>query len=270
MASALRYAIRGGAAGRERLRVLARVLQPYTDAFFSQIGIGAGMTCLDVGCGGGDVTFALARRVGPSGWVMGVDLDAEKLELARKEAAEMGLTNVRFVRRDVREKSLEDRFDVVYARFLLSHLADPLYAAQWLFAHTPPGGVVAIEDVDFAGHVVSPPSEAFDRYVELYEAVVRRRGGDPRLAPRLPRLLLDAGLEEVNVSIVQPVALRGDAKRLNPLTMANIADAVIQDGLTSSDDVDRLVTELSAYAEDPSTLAGLPRIVQTWGRRPLS
>ena len=102
MSTASHYAIRGGTAGRERLRVLSRVLQPYTDGLFDRIGVGAGMTCLDVGCGGGDVTFALARRVGPNGRVVGVDLDAEKLELARQEGAGMGLANVGFVRRGSR------------------------------------------------------------------------------------------------------------------------------------------------------------------------
>ncbi|MGP0064925.1 MAG: hypothetical protein ACLQGP_15170 [Isosphaeraceae bacterium] len=56
------YAIRGGVEGRRRLKVLSRVLRPSTDALFDRLGVCDGMTCLDVGCGGGDVTLELAGR----------------------------------------------------------------------------------------------------------------------------------------------------------------------------------------------------------------
>src|SRR3954447_25743934 len=102
MTASAEYAIRGGVAGRERLRILARTLHPSTSALFDRLGVGAGLRCLDVGCGGGDVTFELARRVGPRGRVVGVDLDAAKLDLARQEAATQGLSNIEFRALDVR------------------------------------------------------------------------------------------------------------------------------------------------------------------------
>jgi hypothetical protein len=55
------YVIRGGVEGRERLRLLAEVLAPSTRAFLAEIGVPAGASCLDVGCGGGDFT----RGAGP-------------------------------------------------------------------------------------------------------------------------------------------------------------------------------------------------------------
>ena len=45
------YIIRGGQAGRERLRLLARVMRPTTAALFERAGVREGMRCLDVGCG---------------------------------------------------------------------------------------------------------------------------------------------------------------------------------------------------------------------------
>src|SRR4029450_5082121 len=85
-----RYAIRGGVEGRERLRMLARGMRPFTHGLLDRVGVGAGMSCLDAGCGGGDVTFDLARRVGSTGRVVGIDLDQIKLGLARDEAATLG------------------------------------------------------------------------------------------------------------------------------------------------------------------------------------
>ena len=50
------YIIQGGVAGRERLRVLARVMAPGTNALLDRLGSLSGLRCLDAGCGGGDVT----------------------------------------------------------------------------------------------------------------------------------------------------------------------------------------------------------------------
>ena len=80
------YIIRGGNAGRERLRALSTVMQPTTCALFERVNVKRGMVCLDMGCGGGDVTLDLARKVGPEGRVVGIDLDETILQLAREEA----------------------------------------------------------------------------------------------------------------------------------------------------------------------------------------
>jgi len=128
--SAPHYAIRGGIEGRERLRILARVMRPYTLDLFERVGIPSGSKVLDVACGGGDVTFDLARKVGPNGSVVGIDLDEAKLELARGEAKSLELDNVEFRRCVIGGGQLRGAFDFAYCRFLLTHLRDPLTAVR--------------------------------------------------------------------------------------------------------------------------------------------
>jgi SAM-dependent methyltransferase len=268
MAIQAHYAIRGGVEGRERLRVLARTLHPSTSALFERLGVGAELRCLDVGCGGGDVTLELARRVGPHGQVIGVDIDETKLALARQEAAAQRLGNAEFRPLDIRTEMLDESFDLVYARFLLTHLADPAQALAALYRALRPGGLLIVEDIDLRGIFVWPETTAFRRYLELFYAVMHRRGGDPDIGPRLPIMLADAGLERVDLHVVQPMATQGEAKLINPLTLENIADAILHDGLASRQEIDTLVHELYAFAADPRTLAGLVRVIQTWGRRP--
>src|SRR5260370_30328490 len=77
-----RYAIGGGQEGKDRLKLLSDVMLPTTSQLLSTIGLGAGMTCLDVGCGGGHVTLLMAGLVGPLGTVVGTDSDREILALA--------------------------------------------------------------------------------------------------------------------------------------------------------------------------------------------
>ena len=120
------YIIRGGFEGRERLRVLARIMRPATLSLFHRAGVRPGMDCLDVGCGGGDVAFDLARLVTPGGRVVGMDIDGIKLKLAQREAREHHVANVEFRLVDIAVRDLET--DFVYSRFVLTHLRDPAKA----------------------------------------------------------------------------------------------------------------------------------------------
>lgn len=262
------YVIRGGLEGRERLRVLGRVMRESSGILFDRLELRDGLSCLDVGCGGGDATLELARRVAPGGHVIGVDIDETKLEMARAEAAEQGIANVEFRRVDICDTPEATTFDVVYARFLLTHLSDPAGVTHTLYQHVRPGGRIAVEDIDFSGHLTYPESNAFRRYHDLYCAAVRNRGGDPNIGPRLPLLLKDCGFDEIGVSVAQPIGLEGEAKLMNPLTMESIAGAVLADGLATRDEIDAIVRELYEFAADPNTLASTARVVQAWGRRP--
>ena len=67
------YVLRGGRAGADRLRLLNRVKWPTTEPLLRMAGLRAGMSCLDIGCGSGDVTLKMAALVGAEGHVVGVD-----------------------------------------------------------------------------------------------------------------------------------------------------------------------------------------------------
>lgn len=90
------YIIRGSAEGKKRLEVLARVMWPTTSRLLAEAGLASGMTCLDLGCGGGDVALQLATSVGPRGEVIGVDMDQIKLDPAQQTAAQLGLARALF------------------------------------------------------------------------------------------------------------------------------------------------------------------------------
>jgi hypothetical protein len=130
---------------------------------------------------------------------------------------------------------------------------------------------MVIEDIDYAGSLAYPDSEAHRRYCELYTETARARGGDPYVGPRLPAILRAAGCEQVQVHIVQPAALdpsgAGELKAVIPLTLENIADAAVAERLADREEIDNLVEDLYRLAADPDVLIGFPRIFQAWGRR---
>jgi ubiquinone/menaquinone biosynthesis C-methylase UbiE len=84
----------------------------------------SGERVLDVGCGCGTTTLELARRVGPTGAAIGLDISAPMLEQARRVAAQT--SNVRFINADAQTHRLEeDSVDVIFSRFGVMFFADP-------------------------------------------------------------------------------------------------------------------------------------------------
>ncbi len=272
------YVIQGGHRGRERLRVLSSVLGASTADLLARVGVPDDARCLDVGCGGGDVTRLLAR-LASRGAAEGVDMDATAIELARTETTEAGITNALFRVADVSDDDAVGGtggsgggvgdYDVVYARFLLCHVANPGTVLQHMVKLCRPGGVVVVEDTDIVGSLCWPPSEAFTRCCALYSETVRARGGEPDIGRRLPTMLHGIGLDGVTASVSQPGGLNGDAKTVQLLTLNNIAETAIALGLTTADEVNRLRTELTTLIERPDTYITTARIIQAWGRTPL-
>jgi ubiquinone/menaquinone biosynthesis C-methylase UbiE len=262
------YAIRGGEEGARRLDLLSQVMRPTTEALLDGCGIAEGMTCLDIGCGAGHVSRDLAVRVGPRGRVTGIDLDEVKLTAARGEAERAGLANLDYRSADVKAWSEPDSYDVVYGRFIVSHLPERAGFVRRLWKTLRAPGTVILEDIDFSGAFCYPAHPAFARYCELYVEVIRRRGGDANAGAALYQLCLEAGFRDVQVQVVQPTHCGSCAEKgLNLSTMVNIADAVLAEGLASEAEVKETIAELTALTEDSTTIVACPRIFQVRGRK---
>ncbi len=264
-----RYVIRGGEVGYERLQVLARSWEPTTAALLERAGLQPGMTCLDLGSGAGDVTFELARQVGGEGRVVGIDMDDEKVDLARASAAAQGVPNVEFRALSIYDWSEPDSYDLVYCRNVLQHLSRPVDVLRSMWSAVRPGGSIVVEDADFEGSFCDPPNADFDFWVQAYQRVLSSSGGDPLMGRKLHRLFTAADIPAPTVTVVQRADVTGEAKTLPHSTIDLTADAIVANGIATRDEVDAALKGLLELAADPGTIFGSPRIFQAWaGRRP--
>ncbi len=222
------------------------------------------MRCLDVGCGGGDVTFDLASLVGITGSVVGLDLDATKIELARGDAEQAEVSNVEFRVADLTDGLGEDAYDVVYARFVLTHLADPEAGARRDGA--APCGPAAGWSSRTSTTTASFCHPALGGVRRRTTRSTRRRrcatAATPTSAGACRRCLLDAGFERVQPSIAQPAGIEGEVKLLPPLTVENIKAMVVKHGVASGRGGRRRGRRAVRARPRPTTFMVRPRIVQ--------
>jgi ubiquinone/menaquinone biosynthesis C-methylase UbiE len=214
---------------------------PATETLLELIGLRAGDRVLDVAAGTGDSSIMAARRVGPSGHVLAVDISANMLKGADESAREAGLTN--FETRVMNAEKLEleaDSFDAIISRIALMLFPDPLKALTEMHRVVQPGGRVAA--MVFSTADKNP-------YHGIPLAIVRRVGKIPPPPPGKPGMFAlggpgvlediykQAGFRDVSaqaISIVWTRASTGEA-----VNVYKDSYAVLRDNMAKLSDADR-------------------------------
>lgn len=261
------YIISGGIDGKKRLKVLSDVLYTSTRTLLESNGLSAGKKFLDLGCGGGDVSFMASEIIGATGHVTAADFDEDILLLAKQEAADKGITNITFQRSGANDISYDNEFDISYARFLLSHLKDPATALKLMVQSTVTGGKVIAEDLQFSGHFCYPACPAFEKYIAYYSKAATHNGHNPEIGPSLVNLFHEAGLTNIGFEIIQPCFNDRQGKWMGYITLDKIKNTLTSQGIATQDSIDSTLTELEIFTQRKDTIISMPRIFRVWGTR---
>lgn len=128
----------------EQQAILDRMLAPFEARLTAQAFPGEGRRVLDIGCGAGATTLAMARRLGPDGLALGADISAPLVAAAKARAAAEGVTQASFVEADAQTHLFErGAFDAVISRFGVMFFDDPAAAFSNIRAAAAPGARLA-------------------------------------------------------------------------------------------------------------------------------
>ena len=174
-----KYALGHSQEELDRLKEQARLIDPITQRFFHEAGVGPGMRVLDVGCGAGDTSLLVAEMVGERGEVVGAD--RATAAIAAAQAKGEGRRNLRFLEGDPADMSFEQPFDAVVGRYVLMFQEHPPTMLRRLASHLRPGGLLVFHELDYAGISSFPPLQTFEQIWRWNADTTRLYGADPRM-----------------------------------------------------------------------------------------
>ncbi|MFF1556241.1 methyltransferase domain-containing protein [Streptomyces sp. NPDC058279] len=246
-----------------RFDALSELFDPVTFRHVDELGITVGMRCWEVGAGGPSVPLGLAERVGPAGKVIATDIDVSWTGDIAGGAIEV-------LRHDVAtDPPPPGGFDLVHARLVLVNVTDRAEALRRMVRALRPGGRLLLEDADPGLQPLLCPDESgpeqrlANRLRSDFRALMAARGADLAYGRTLPRLLREAGLEDVRADAYFPITSPACAV-LEAATMRQIRRRLVTEGLATDEEIDRHLANVATGRLD---LATAP-MISAWGRRP--
>jgi SAM-dependent methyltransferase len=229
-----------GPTGQRWARLHKRIsdlLRPLSDAVVGRLAPEPGERIVDIGCGAGDSTFALAERVQAHGYVLGVDISHPLLQHAMARAANTPEYPVRFVEADAASYAFErGAFDALFSRFGVMFFADPAAAFANLRRALKPGGRIAFacwRDRRENPWVTVPVAAARKHLPELPPPPGPDEPGPFSFADtaRIQRILTSAGFARVDCEKSDPLLTYGDdpAAAAEFLTQMGPVSSVLQE-----------------------------------------
>jgi len=233
----------------ERQYLLAKILNPLTRPILERAGIPAGGRCLDLGCGQGNTTRMLWETLRPVECV-GLEYDANLV--AQAAAHPENSAGIRFQQGDATNLPFADSsFDVVFCRYLLVHLPDPVAAIKEMLRVAGRNGKVIAYEPDCATQLSYPHSWAMDRMAGIWDGLF----ADARIGRKLVSHFKAAGASHIEAGAAQHLEYRDtDCRRIYRLTMYSAEGPIKARGLVGETEFDELIRELERLEADPDAV----------------
>jgi SAM-dependent methyltransferase len=223
-----------------------------------RLGVGPGWRCAEVGAGGGSLAQWFADRVGDTGEVVATDLDPRYL-------VAINASNLQILQHDfMADDPPGEPFDLVHTRLVIEHLADPQEALKRLAGWVRPEGWLVVESGDWSALYAITPSSEFAEVWGAVEKFLISVGFAPMFGRRLPALLSDAGLVDVDCE-TRSRMIRGGTPEMEAftLTIERARAGMVSAGLIN----DKKVAAALEVCADPSFAIMSLALVSGWGRR---
>ena len=248
----------------ERLQLQSRVWEPAGRRLLSEVEPPRGGNALDVGCGALGWLRILSEWAGPSGQVLGSDVDESLLDAARSFLEAEGISNVELIVDDLFDSRLEPQsFDLVHARYVIAPLGrgrDQVTAYRRL---VKPGGYLVLEEWDLGSWHFNPPAPAAEQLIRSLSDIFATLGGEAGRG--LPELLREIGIEEPEID-AHVIALKPSHPYLRlPLQFSVALESRLLETL-SEDELASLRREAESELAAPGRWGTTFTLIQSWGR----
>ena len=128
-------------------------------------------------------------------------------------------------------------------------------------------GKIVIEEPDMSGIVHYPYNKFMDEGQKLFNRCIQSQGADINIGYKIPQMLNQLGVENIQVSIQQDCFMLGQLKCTLHAVLKNSTETIIQQKLATQEHLDRLIREITSYVNQKETLVTRPRFFQIFGTK---
>jgi len=231
-------------------------LNRLTNASFIQfLNLPLDAAVLEVGSGLGLLAAEVAARV-PLGSVVGLEYSVEQLAKTC-----VTLPNLRFEQGDAHHLPFPAaQFDIVYCRYLLEHVADPVKVLREMRRVLVAGGNIFVQENNILTNELWPECQRFDAVWRKFAELQARLGGDALIGKKLFALLRQAGFQNVTLSIAPELHAAGSATFVPWIEnlIQNVRGAAANldaHNLANASQVEEALAELKAFEDLPHACA---------------
>jgi len=253
------YVIGVGKEDEERLFLLNELFGKTSKDFLIKAGLTPGMRVLEVGCGTGNMTKWIAKQIGDSGHLTAVDISQEQIQIAKENCSE--LNNVSFITSSLFDLQQEKSFDLIYSRFLIMHLQNPLEGLHHLKQLLKPNGILVSEEATNSITACYPKSPVFNKYREMVMSLFQKNNIDYDIGEKLYSYFQKLQLQDIHVNFVQPI-YKKNQKNMMVLLMNSLKHRYIELNITTEFEIQTLINDLSTFIKNDQYLVSFARTTQ--------
>jgi SAM-dependent methyltransferase len=221
----------------------------------------------------GDVAMLVARLVGRSGEVIGIERDANSITCAKSRIAAAGLRNVNFIQGDVGEIVSDQLFDAAVGRLILQFLPDPIGVLRSVYRLVRPGGVVAFQEPSLASlFALGVQLALWSQVHRVIRETFLRSGVNPETGLTLHRIFQEAGLPAPIMHLEMPLGSDTDFVRWTPDLVNSLLPSSEQHNVSLKElgDLTTLPDRLCAEITAAKAVVSVVPLVSAWSRKPTS
>ena len=243
-----------------RFGLLSKLFDDRTIHYIEERGIREGWSCLEVGGGGGSIAAFLCSRTGDAGRVLATDIDTRFLQA-------LPFPNLEVRKHDIRIEPLPSQeFDLVHARLVLEHLAEPDTALKRMVAALKPGGWIVLEEFDELALLPNPAADCPEEVLKVRDAfqqILRARGVETRYGRTLAGRLQANGLVNVGAEASGSMWQSGSAgTSLMKLACQELRGLILGSGFITESEFEADLKRL----DEPDFLTPSPVMWTAWGQ----
>lgn len=251
----------------ERLKLTSSIYNPYSQAFIKKCLQNQGGKALEIACGQGVMTCWLAELPGVQS-VLGIDISPESIEKAKALSASLQLHNTEFRILSVYDLDLlKETFDIIYLRFVLIHLTNPLAALRAVYNKLNPNGLMICETAIHSHSFSTPSTTCYDQFIKLIKLLFSSQGKDADLGKQLYSLCLSLNFSIEDMNYSQPMLIDPADKKIMVLGFQRAKELFLKEKIVTQKELDSLEQQMAKEYLNPKSVWAAPTFCQVLAKK---